>query len=87
MGEKWYRFATERGYRQKRPPERKYVLVAVAPTNSLPVGVAVGYLKYAAGEKDSPFFVVPHFGHGESHRVIAWCDCLPDTLEFPKDAD
>jgi len=91
---KWYAFDPAKGYRQKRPPEKKYVLVklkAAAPRvikvggdearrlhSSMPGPIAVGYRKDGGGDKDSPFFVVPGIG-GE---VIEWCDCLPDGFEW-----
>ena len=71
---KWHRFYKNKGYQQKRPPERKDVLVILEKTDaSLPRSVAVGYMKNSAGQKEYPYFVVPGIG-GE---VIAWCDCLP----------
>lgn len=81
MSEKWYAFDRAKGSRQKRPPERKYVLVRLASLGrGLPEGIAVGYLKNAAGDKQSPYFVVPGLHTG---REIAWCDCLPDGFEWP----
>jgi len=78
---KWHSFDPTRGYRQKRPPIKKYVLVRIAPRNpSLPEGFAVGYRKDAAGCKNSPYFVIPGIG-GD---VLAWCDCLPADLAWPK---
>jgi hypothetical protein len=35
--------------------------------------IAIGYLRYAAGDKDSPRFITPGIGGIPSH----WCDCLP----------
>ena len=81
MKNKWYAFSKDKGYRQKRPPERKLVVVLLASTEEgvLPPGLAIGYRKDAAGEADSPFFVIPGIG-GE---VLAWCDCLPDDFSEP----
>ena len=80
MNEKWYPFDTNKGSRQKRPPERKYVLVVVeSNSNCLPNTVAVGYRKNAAGDKQCPYFVIPGLG-GD---VLAWCDCLPETFTWP----
>ncbi|MES2367732.1 MAG: hypothetical protein V4563_17780 [Pseudomonadota bacterium] len=78
---KWYPFDKAKGSCQKRPPERRHVLVVLAPNKdkSVPSGVAVGYRKNAAGDKQCPYFVVPGIG-GE---VIAWCDCLPDGFQAP----
>lgn len=80
---KWYKFDKAKGSRQKRPPERKYVVVKLESTDpcSLPEGLAVGYRKNAAGDKQCPYFVIPGIG-GE---VIAWCDCLPDDFKYPKE--
>jgi hypothetical protein len=41
----------------------------------LPYAIAVGYMKYAAGDETCPYFVVLGIG-GDP---VAWCDCLPDT--------
>jgi len=72
---KWYPFNTSRGYHQKRPPERKDVLVILEKMRvGLPRSVVVGYMKNLAGQKQYPYFVIPGIG-GE---VIAWCDCLPE---------
>ena len=91
---KWYPFDPTKGSRQKRPPERKLVLVRTqqgdfsynhdkslmifTPEEGSPPGLAVGYLKNSAGDKQSPFFVIPGIG-GD---VTAWCDCLPPELTF-----
>ncbi len=77
---KWYSFDATKGSRQKRPPERKYVLVCTAPREKgLSEGIAVGYRKNAAGDKQCPYFVIPGIGG----TVTAWCDCLPDELAWP----
>jgi hypothetical protein len=47
----------------------------------MPPSVAVGYLRYAAGDKSSPYFVVP--GFGRSFEVTHWIDCLPENLSPP----
>jgi len=57
----------------KWPPENKVVLVWLA-NKSLPF---CGYMKYAAGDKNSPYFVVYHGNPEIGHEVVAWCDCLP----------
>lgn len=79
---KWTKFDPTRGYRQKRPPLRKDVLVLLAENvaEGLPQGVAVGYRKDSGGDKRYPFFVVPGIGG----NVIAWCDCLPPDYVAPK---
>lgn len=54
MKNKWYPFNSLKGSRQKRPPERKHVLVKLSTNSSCtPEGVAVGYMKNAAGDKQS----------------------------------
>ena len=81
----WYRFDPARGSRQKRPPIKKHVLVVLAPTNKYQSGgVAVGYRKDGAGDKQSPYFVIPGIGHTPG-PVVAWCDCLPEGFEWPKE--
>ena len=87
---KWYAFDAGRGSNQKRPDLRKLVLVKTVigdliydgcsttfvPTPGLPLCMAVGYRKDGAGDKQSPYFVVP----GVGGKVVAWCDCLPPDL-------
>ena len=87
---RWYDFDPSKGSRQKRPPEYKLVLVRTIAgdykhiegeirfvlNEGLPPGLAVGYRKNAAGDKQSPYFVVPGIGG----NVSAWCDCLPSGL-------
>jgi len=80
---KWYPFSEIKGYHQKRPPERKDVLVILERTSpNLPRSIAVGYMKNSAGQKEYPYFVIPGIGG----KVVYWCDCLPsdfdDSLEF-----
>lgn len=73
----WVDFDKTQADEQPLPPERRDVLVLLQSTGlGLPKGVAVGYLRFAAGCKDSPYFVVPGIG-GE---VDAWCDCLGDGV-------
>lgn len=75
---KWIPFDPSKGYRQKRPLLKKYVLCLVAARDDGPNTIAIGYRKDSAGDKSCPFFVVP--GHGGD--VIAWCDCLPESLDL-----
>ncbi len=78
---KWYRFDRSKGSRQKRPPERKFVLVKLLSNKiGCPDGVAVGYLRNAAGDKQSPYFVVPGLHTGTE---LERCDCLPDDFKWP----
>lgn len=82
---KWYPFDRNKGSRQKRPPVKRYVLVRLASRQSgLPQGIAVGYLKNAAGDKQSPYFVVPGLHTG---IALAWCDCLPENFMWPEPID
>lgn len=77
----WIAFDETLYSRQPLPPERRYVLVRVEPVYEggavQPMVVAVGYLRYAAGDHDSPFFVVPSV----RGRRVAWCDCLPESMQ------
>ena len=76
---KWYKFSRDKGYRQKRPPISKLVLVRIESKKSgSPRSIAVGYRKNASGDKSYPYFVIPGIG-GE---VYEWCDCLPESVEF-----
>ena len=62
------------------PAERKTVLVWLRKS-SLPF---CGYIRYAAGDKNCPYFVVYHGNSDIGSDVVAWCDCLPDQgPEFP----
>lgn len=79
---KWYKFDRAKGYRQKRPPIKKWVLVLLPQKDkSRPCSIAVGYRKDGAGCKDSPYFVVPGIGG----LPVAWCDCLPSSFDYPRD--
>lgn len=55
---KWYAFDRAKGSRQALPHQKEWVLVQTKGNDSLPPGVAVGYLKFAAGDKQCPYFVV-----------------------------
>jgi len=63
------------------PDERKVVLVWLKE-GGLPF---CGYIRYAAGCKDSPYFVVYHGNSDIGAKVVAWCDCLPDSFQDIKD--
>ncbi len=77
----------------KLPPERKYVLCLLEPLENkgIPRGVVVGYLRYAAGDKNSPQFITPGIYrivregiYCRTREVTHWCYCLSRGFEFPK---
>lgn len=79
---KWYNFDKEKGYLQKRPPIKKYVLVQRKNLDSsFPDPICVGYRKDAAGDKNCPYFVTPGMS-GNFGDVYRWCDCLPDDFKW-----
>jgi hypothetical protein len=62
------------------PAERKTVLVWLKE-KALPF---CGYIRYAAGDEDCPYFVVYHGNSRIGSDVVAWCDCLPNRgPDFP----
>ena len=63
------------------PPERRFVLVELDMHDSSfrSSAIVVGYLKYAAGDKDSPQFIC-HSIPG-NWTVKSYCDCLGDNFE------
>lgn len=76
------------------PPERKVVLVQLSAVSSLPSGaVCAGYLRYAAGDKDSPFFVTPGVKRTNDYfepdvpreeiQVTHWADVFGNDFECP----
>ena len=88
----WYPFDPAKGSRQHLPPLKKYVLVQIKHPqreHGAPDPVVVGYMKNAAGDKQSPYFVTPgatiEHGYTEPGRVIGWCDCLPESFIWPKE--
>ena len=76
---KWIEYDQSKWHRQKLPPERRYVRVQVGDRGDYPAAVAVGYMKFSAGCKDSPNFIVPGVGGPVTH----WADCLGDMFEAP----
>lgn len=81
---KWYLFDTLKGSHQKLPKERKYVLVlCLSLRKQFPDPIVMGYLRYAAGDKQQPQFITPGANQGKPY---AWCDCLPEDIypEFTK---
>lgn len=81
---KWIDFNSNLGSSQQLPPERHLVLVQI-PRRRLPGGaelpptVAVGYLRFAAGDVSCPYFVTP----GVGGDAVAWSDCLPADFYAP----
>lgn len=92
----WIRFSPDGPF----PEERRYVLVAIERRHqeredeytdrlkSVSASVIVGYLRYAAGDPLSPYFVVPGLGgyvrtEPYSGHVTHWCDCLNDDFYAP----
>ena len=76
------------------PRERKYVLIQLSKISCYGVGpVAVGYLRYAGGDRDSPFFVVPGVKRTNDYHepdvpreemiVTHWADIFGDDFECP----
>lgn len=70
----WHSVSTPIQPNEHIPAERKVVLVWLREKH-LPF---CGYIRYAAGDKDSPYFVVYHGNSDIGSDVVAWCDCLPD---------
>lgn len=83
---KWYSFDASKGSHQKLPPEKKYVCVLIQSVRpGFPNPVMAGYLKYAAGDKQSPHFIIPGYPQPQDAGlavILSWCDCLVD-FEWP----
>lgn len=75
----WVPFREYTDVNRLLPAERRDVLVMLRPEPGQRQGVAVGYLRYSAGELNLPFFVVPGIGGIVTH----WCDCLGDDFDYP----
>lgn len=70
------------------PPERRYVLLQLAgdERSDARPSVAVGWLKFAAGDLTCPFFVVPNGpsrADGRLCHITHWADCLGDDWYCP----
>lgn len=77
----WIPFNTYLGSNQELPEERAIVAVALGEHghHSSVNGLAVGWFRYAAGDQDSPFFVIPDIGG----KVVAWAPlAIFNELEF-----
>ena len=77
---KWIEFNQALKNNQELPDERRCVLVHFDGSESKARGIAVGYLRYAGGDKTCPYFVTPQFGGIPTH----WCDSLGDDFVCPK---
>jgi hypothetical protein len=69
----------------KLPDERRYVLVQIDEheQTGMPPAVVVGFLRYAAGDKNCPQFIHPGCGFGNTRKVTHFCDCLGDEFHAP----
>lgn len=80
---KWVPYIETLWGNQSLPPAERWVLVQIAgrrnDLGALPPAVAVGYMRFAAGDKNSPVFTIP----GVGGVVVAWCDCLGDDFHAP----
>jgi len=84
----WNPFDCKKGSTQKLPPEARYVLLQVrgCEETGMPPRVVVGWLKFAAGDKECPFFVIPGGDFSldpdslKENRVLFWADCLGDDF-------
>jgi len=98
---KWYPFDKEKGWRQKRPPEKKWVLVQREPepphpfeevNHMLKPGIAGLVATYPSSvavgyRKDAAGDAqCPYFVvPGLGGKVVAWCDCLPNDFAWPEE--
>lgn len=83
---KFIAFNQEKWGNQDLPDEKKEVVLLVkSPDPAYPDGLHIGYLKYGAGDPNSPYFVIPggNYGQGAPLQVLAWCDCLPKGFRYP----
>lgn len=63
------------------PQKHRMVLVATDKFESSAPAVNVGYMKYAAGDLDCPYFVCP--GAQRGFKPLYWSDCLGDDFMSP----
>ena len=87
---KWQPFDKALGSSQKLPEEGKIVFVLTAeryevidighPVHGLgcgtPGAIALAYMKFAAGDRSCPYFVIV----GVGGDAVAWNDCVPECL-------
>lgn len=84
----WNEFNPSKGRYQKLPKPKQWVLVQL---NNMQQGspnpVVAGYIKFAAGDKDSPYFVTPGAIGIQTpvgaERVLRWCK-LPKSFQWPE---
>jgi hypothetical protein len=65
------------------PKTYRCVLVQASGTATIAPSVSVGYLKYAAGDKGSPYFLTGGVIRTEDIKITHWCDCLGDEFYAP----
>ena len=81
---KWNKFDEKLGSGQVLPLPYKVLLLYIESlSQGSPRALAVGYMKFAAGDKESPHFITP--GHGGA--VLSWSDCLPACPEYQTHRD
>lgn len=72
---KWVEYDENLWSKQKLPPVGEGVLVLRVPVvrnRDLPPMINLGYLRLAAGDKDSPMFVTPGVVPKPLYKNIAW---------------
>ena len=78
----WHKFDRAKTRGRWLPVRARAVLVQCTPKEEGHApAVAVGYLKFAAGDRQCPYFVVPGVPYSE---VVAWCDCLGNDFSAPE---
>lgn len=67
------------------PEEHRYVLLQLDEHEgaAMPPAVVVGYLRFAAGRRDSPKFIHPGAGGNALRTITHWADCLGDDFSAP----
>lgn len=65
----------------KWPPMYRMVLVATDKFEGSAPAINVGYMKFAAGDLECPYFVCP--GAQRGFRPLYWNDCLGDDFAPP----
>lgn len=79
----WIPFDQDRYAQQPLPIARRHVLVQLTKDEQgSPPAVVVGYMRFAAGDPNSPTFTTPGVSQ-RNRKVVAWCDCLPSPFNAP----